>query len=96
MTRETVTRMIDRLDAISRSRALEPGETIQLEKMIRTEQRYAYLRAHSRAHPKKAGAPAAADAPTPNSETPAPEAGESEPAARSDLARGTTLTGTGD
>jgi ParB family chromosome partitioning protein len=43
---------------------------------------------------KKTGAPAAADAPIPDSEPPVP-AGVSEPAARSDIARGTIPTGTG-
>jgi len=46
--------------------------------------------------PQKAGAPANADAPTLNSDAPAREAGVSVHAARSDLARGTNPTGTGD
>jgi ParB family chromosome partitioning protein len=44
---------------------------------------------------KKTRAPAAADAPIPDSDSPAPEAGESDQAA-SDRTRGTILTGTGD
>lgn len=59
MSRQTVEREISRLDAISRTRALDSGETMQLSKLIRTER--AYKRARD-ARPKPHSPGAVSDA----------------------------------
>lgn len=68
MSRAAVASFIGRLDALSRTRSLTPGETIQLDRMIAMERRYdAMAAARSR---KKPGAEQLLGPAPPNSDSP--------------------------